>query len=66
MQKKAKIGGRYLNKTTGKVYIVLRNALLSRDPDQSFVVYQGENTDAKNQIWIGELADFNETFKFLG
>jgi hypothetical protein len=65
MREEAKIGRRYLNKNTGKIHTVLHNALAAWDMYQSFVVYRGENTDAKNQIWIRELAEFNENFELL-
>jgi hypothetical protein len=65
MQKEAKIGGRYLNKKTGKVYVVLHNALSSWDSHQNLVVYQREDKVEINQIWVRSLTEYNEKFNLL-
>jgi hypothetical protein len=66
MQEEAKIGGRYRNIKTDMVYIVLYNARASWDSDQSLVVYQREDKDAGDQVWVRSLKEFNEKFKYLG
>jgi hypothetical protein len=65
MQEEAKIGGHYLNKKNGKIYIVLHNALASWDSYQNIVVYQKESMDAINQVWVRSLNEFKEKFEFL-
>jgi hypothetical protein len=66
MQEEAKVGGRYLNKKTGRIYIVLHNALLAKNYSyQRLVVYQEEGKDATDQIWVIRLEEFNEKFKLL-
>jgi hypothetical protein len=65
MQEKVKVGGRYLNKKTGRIYIVLHNALASWDSYQNLVVYQREDKDVVDQIWIRSLTEFNEKFEPL-
>jgi hypothetical protein len=66
MQEEAKIGKHYLNKKTGRIYIVLHNALASWDSNQNIVVYQyqGGNKDV-DQVWVRSLTEFNEKFKLL-
>jgi hypothetical protein len=66
VQEEAKIGGRYLNKKTGRIYIVLHNALASWDLYQSLVIYQREEKDAVDQIWVRSSTEFNEKFELLG
>jgi hypothetical protein len=63
MQEEVKIGGRYLNKKNRRIYIVLYNALASWDSCQNLVVYQRENRDAINQVWVRSLNEFNEKFE---
>jgi hypothetical protein len=65
MQKETKVGGRYKNIKTGKVYIVLYNALASWDSSQNLVVYHREDKYADSKIWIRSLTEFNEKFKLL-
>jgi hypothetical protein len=65
MQKEAKVGGRYLNKKTGRIYIVLYNVLASWDSYQNLVVYQREDKDVADQIWARSLTEFNEKFESL-
>jgi hypothetical protein len=65
MQEEAKVGGRYLNKKTGRIYIVLHNALASWDSYQNLVVYQREDKDVVDQIWTRSLTEFNEKFEPL-
>jgi hypothetical protein len=65
MQEEVKVGGRYLNKKTGRIYIVLHNALASWDSYQNLVVYQREDKDVVDQIWIRSLTEFNEKFEPL-
>jgi hypothetical protein len=66
MQEEAKVGKRYLNKKTGRVYIVLHNALASWDSYQNLVIYQKEDKDAVDQVWARSLTEFNEKFELLG
>jgi hypothetical protein len=65
MQEEAKIGGRYLNKKTGRIYVVLYNARASWDSYQILVIYQREEKDAVDQIWVRSLNEFNEKFELL-
>jgi hypothetical protein len=65
MRKEVKIGARYLNNKNGRIYIVLHNALASWDSYQNLVVYQREDKDAVDQIWVRSLTEFNEKFKLL-
>jgi hypothetical protein len=65
MQEESKIGGRYLNKKNGKNYIVLYNALSSWDLYQKLVIYQREDKDAVEQVWVRSLTEFNEKFELL-
>jgi hypothetical protein len=64
-EEEIKIGGRYLNKNTGRIYIVLHDALASWDSYQRLVVYQREDKDAIDQVWIRSLTEFNEKFELL-
>ena len=66
MQEEVKVGGRYKNNKTGKVYTVLYNAHASWDSYQSLVVYQRENKDVVDQVWVRSLTEFNEKFEYLG
>jgi hypothetical protein len=68
MQEEAKVGGRYKNLKTGKVYVVIHNALASWDSLQSLVVYQipREDKRADGQVWVRSLTEFNKKFRFLG
>jgi hypothetical protein len=65
MQEEAKIGGRYTSKKNGRIYIVLHNALAAWDSYQNLVVYQREDKDAVDQIWVRSLTEFNEKFELL-
>jgi hypothetical protein len=65
MQEEAKIEGRYEHKKTGRIYVVLHNALASWDSYQNLVVYQREDKDAIGQVWVRSLTEFNEKFKLL-
>lgn len=65
MQKEAKINGRYKNIKTGKVYIVLYNAFASWDSYQNLVVYQIEDKDADDRIWVRAFHEFYEKFESL-
>jgi hypothetical protein len=65
MREEAKIGGRYINKKNGKIYIVLHNALAAWDSYHNLVVYQREDKDAVDQIWVRSLTEFNEKFELL-
>jgi hypothetical protein len=65
MQEEAKIGGRYLNKKNGRIYVVLHTALASWDSNQNLVIYQREDKDVVDQIWVRSLTEFNEKFELL-
>jgi hypothetical protein len=65
MQEEAKTGGRYINKKNGIIYIVLHNALAAWDSYQNLVIYQREDKDAVDQIWVRSLTEFNEKFELL-
>jgi hypothetical protein len=66
MQEEAKIGGRYLNKKTGKIFVVLHNALSAWDYSyKKFVIYRWEGDDINGQVWARNLREFNEKFKLL-
>jgi hypothetical protein len=65
MQEEAKIGGRYEHKNTGRIYVVLNNALSAWDAYQNLVVYQREDKDVSDQVWVRSLTEFNEKFKLL-
>jgi hypothetical protein len=65
MWTEVEIGGRYENIKTGKVYIVLYNALASWDAYQHLVVYQRADKDAGSTVWVRSLTEFYEKFKLL-
>jgi hypothetical protein len=65
MGKEAKIGGRYVNKKTGRVYIVLYNASASWDLYQNLVIYRGGDKGAIDKVWVRSLTEFNEKFELL-
>jgi hypothetical protein len=65
MQEEVKVGSRYLNKKTGDIYIILHNALASWDSYQNLVVYQREDKDVVDQVWVRSRTEFNEKFESL-
>ena len=66
MREEANVGGRYKNKRTGNIYIVLHNAFASWDSYQNLVVYQREDKDADGRIWVRAFSEFYEKFEALG
>ena len=65
MHEEAKAGGRYRNKKTGNIYVVLHSAFASWDSYQSLAVYQREDKDADGRIWVRAFSEFYEKFESL-
>ena len=59
MHEEAKAGGRYRNKKTGNIYVVLHSAFASWDS------YQREDKDADGRIWVRAFSEFYEKFESL-
>jgi hypothetical protein len=58
-------GGRYENIKTGEVYIVLHTALASWDCCRHLVVYEREDKEAGNPVWVRSLTEFGEKFRLV-
>lgn len=65
MEKEAVVGKRYKNIKTGKIYLVLHNAVAAWDNLQSLVVYKREGEHETEKIWVRSLTEFNEKFELF-